>query len=109
MNRNVLYLQINGDNYLFWLAPSGPWMVGETVGTDYGGLLNRGSETCPEDLTAYWQYWDTLFESWSEDDWLEATCDGGGGGGGSGGGGSGGGGSGGGGNGGGEVEEVWTK
>ena len=66
-------------------------MVGETVGTDYGGLLNRGSETCPEFLTTYWDYWHTMFESWEEDSWLEAKCDGGdsGGGGGDGGGGDG--------------------
>ena len=78
--------QINGDNYLFWLAPSGPWMVGETVGMDYGGLLNRGTETCPESLTTYWDYWHTMFESWEEDQWLEAVCDGGDSGGGGGGG-----------------------
>jgi len=81
-NGRPVYDQIMGDNYLFWLAPSGPWMVGETVGQDYGGLLNRGSERCPEDLTAYWQYWHTMFESWEEDSWLEATCDDGSGGGG---------------------------
>ena len=73
--------QINGDNYLFWLAPSGPWMVGETVGMDYGGLLNRGTKTCPESLTT----WHTMFESWEEDQWLEAVCDGGDSGGGGGG------------------------
>jgi len=76
-NGRPVYDQINGDNYLFWLAPSGPWMVGETVGTDYGGLLNRGTETCPESLTTYWDYWHTMFESWETDEWLEAVCDGG--------------------------------
>ena len=74
----LVILQINGANYLFWLAPSGPWMVGETVGADYGGLLNRGTETCPESLTSNWDYWHTMFESWEEDSWLEAICDDGG-------------------------------
>jgi len=77
-NGRPVYDQINGANYLFWLAPSGPWMVGETVGSDYGGLLNRGTETCPESLTSYWDYWHTMFESWEEDSWLEAICDDGG-------------------------------
>ena len=67
----LVILQIKGDNYLFWLAPSGPWMVGETVGADYGGLLNRGTETCPESLTSYWEYWQTKSKSWEEDSLLE--------------------------------------
>ncbi len=43
-----LYWLLNLQNYLYWINPYGPWMVGNTVGVDYGGILNRGSESCPE-------------------------------------------------------------
>lgn len=71
-------------------------MVGETVGADLGGILNRGSASCPEsetfsniisnywcftfhfetDATPDWEYWHTMFGSWEEDWTLEAICEG---------------------------------
>ena len=75
------YKQINGNNYLYYLANGGViihyifqrvqiyilktalnsffqyWIVGEEIGRDLGGFLNPGSSFCPEDSTAYWQYW----------------------------------------------------
>ena len=33
-----IYSQTNGDNYLFYLASKGLWMVGPQVGQDWGGI-----------------------------------------------------------------------
>eukprot|EP00095_Tigriopus_kingsejongensis_P009689 maker-scaffold84_size396325-snap-gene-2.37 protein:Tk09689 transcript:maker-scaffold84_size396325-snap-gene-2.37-mRNA-1 annotation:"pan domain-containing protein" len=69
--RNV-YQQVGGEQFLYYLD-SGLWMVGDTVGNDLGGILNRGSAQCPEDLTGDWEYWGG-FDEWEEDWTMEATC-----------------------------------
>ena len=38
------------------------WMIGNEIGKDLGGVLNRGDSYCPEDSTQIWEYWN---------DWLE--------------------------------------
>ena len=43
-----VYKQVGGDNFLYWVRDSQVWMVGQDIGVDYGGILNRGSAQCPE-------------------------------------------------------------
>merc|ERR1712025_619477 len=46
-----IYTQNQGDNYLFYLSSKSVWMVGPNVGQDFGGVLNRDSGSCPENIT----------------------------------------------------------
>ena len=32
-------------------------MVGRTIGSDQGGILNRSPAICPTDVTTNWEYW----------------------------------------------------
>merc|ERR1712110_640109 len=57
--------QQGGDNYLFFLPGPSVWMVGPTVGQDFGGGLNRD-----------WEYYMDWMDSWEEDWTLEARCEG---------------------------------
>ncbi|TRY79651.1 hypothetical protein TCAL_06582 [Tigriopus californicus] len=73
-----VYQQVGGDQFMYYLESQGIWMVGETVGQDLGGILNRGDSQCPEDLTPEWEYWSTGFEEWDNDWGMAATCQNGG-------------------------------
>ena len=52
-------------------------MVGPRVGEDYGGILNRQGGTCPESLTADWEYYMDWTDSWESDWTMSAVCEGG--------------------------------
>merc|ERR1711971_1471179 len=70
-----MYKQKGGDNFLFFLAEAGVWMMmGPEPGRDFGGVLNRGSGSCPEELTSAWEYYVDWTDSWDEDSWMEVTC-----------------------------------
>merc|ERR1712130_29977 len=71
-----MYKQRGGDNFLFYLAESRVWMMGPEPGRDFGGVLNRGSGNCPEELTSPWEYYVDWTDSWDEDTWMEVTCSG---------------------------------
>merc|ERR1711971_636469 len=47
-----MYKQQGGDNFLFFLAEAGVWMMGPEPGRDFGGVLDRGAGSCPEELTS---------------------------------------------------------
>ena len=53
----AVYQQTGGANFLFWLADQRVWMVGEEIGRDFGGILNRENGACPENLSMDWEYW----------------------------------------------------
>ena len=38
-------------------AGPGVWMVGPSVGQDFGGILNRDGGECPESLVRDWEYY----------------------------------------------------
>merc|ERR1711872_268623 len=69
-----IYSQQGGSNYLFYLANQGIWMVGPDVGKDFGGILNRDSGNCLEDLSQDWEYYREWTDSWEEDFTLAAYC-----------------------------------
>lgn len=54
--RNV-YKQQNGDNYMYYVANAGHWMIGKEIGKDLGGVLNTADGFCPEELNVLWKYW----------------------------------------------------
>jgi len=70
----TIYRQQGGENFLFYLASPGVWMVGPEPGRDLGGVLNRQGGDCPELLTNDWEYWNDLMDSWSSDSSMTATC-----------------------------------
>lgn len=72
----AVYRQTAGSNYLYWLSAQNLWMVGPTVGEDFGGILNRSPGICPEDLTSEWEYWSDWQASWESDWSLSASCNG---------------------------------
>ena len=43
-----VYQQVAGNNFLYYIVNGGYWMVGEDLGVDMGGVLNRGNGQCPE-------------------------------------------------------------
>ena len=49
-------------------------MVGPNVGQDFGGVLNRDSGSCPENLGKDWEYYIDWTDSWEEDWTMEASC-----------------------------------
>merc|ERR1712210_298195 len=51
-----MYKQRGGDNFLFFLADAGLWMMSPEPGSVFGGVLNRASGSCPEELTSAWEY-----------------------------------------------------
>merc|ERR1711971_636380 len=65
-----MYKQQGGDNFLFFLAEAGLWMMGPEPGRDFGGVLNRGAGSCPEELTSAWEYYVDWRDSWDEDSWM---------------------------------------
>merc|ERR1711915_190250 len=72
-----VYRQNSGVNYLYSLTSLDLWMVGPTLGENYGGILNRNNGICPDQLPDYWEYWSDWTEEWESGFSFEATCSGG--------------------------------
>ncbi len=92
----MIYQQQEGDNFLYFIRnkvscvafcfkaalsaqlpfPFQYWMVGNTVGQDLGGLLNRANSFCPEDAHSNknWEYWLDWMNDWREDMDMKAKC-----------------------------------
>ena len=71
-----IYTQSNGNGNHLYLLPNNVWMVGPSVGQDYGGILNREGGACPDQLTRDWEYWNDWYEEWKTDVSFEAKCSG---------------------------------
>merc|ERR1719402_324355 len=69
-----IYKQSTGPNFIFYLSSEGMWMVGHSVGQNYGGIRNKEDSTCPQDMVRNWEYWMDWTEEWQEDSDLEAKC-----------------------------------
>jgi len=69
-----VYKQNSGVNYLYFLTSLDLWMVGPTLGENYGGILNRQSGICPGQLSETWEFWNDWLDGWDTDLGLEAKC-----------------------------------
>lgn len=47
------YRQAGGDNFLYYMPDLKIWMVGEELYANYGGILNRNINDCPEGTWAH--------------------------------------------------------
>ena len=72
-----VYKQSNGNgNFLYFLTSLNLWMVGPSIGQDYGGILNREAGSCPDKLNRDWEYWNDWLEEWDSDFGFEVICSG---------------------------------